>query len=391
MSYRSLALAIAAFSSMHVASADAQSVYVAPGGVYVGGGPVSPAPLVAPTTGCFQVVPAARRRGHRMRRREFITLLGGVAAAWPFVSHAQQQTLPVVGFLSSAAPGSSVDRVDAFRQGLAETGFQEGRDVVIEYRSARGHYDLLPTLAAELVRHPVVVIAASGVTATRAAQAATATIPIVFHTGGDPVSLGLVASLGKPGGNLTGVATFGKVLVGKQLELLNEFVSAPEPVAFLINPNNAVAHTEIDNARTAAGALGRKLVVVEAGSDSDFEAIFATIGQERAGALLLQADPFLSSRRDQIVALAGRHSVPTISPYLDYAAAGGLMSYGSSLSDALRLVGNYTGRLLKGERPADLPVQQAVKIEMIINLKTARTLGLTLPTEILLRADEVIE
>jgi len=284
-----------------------------------------------------------------------------------------------------------VDRVDAFRQGLAETGFQEGRDVVIEYRSARGHYDLLPTLAAELVRHPVVVIAASGVTATRAAQAATATIPIVFHTGGDPVSLGLVASLGKPGGNLTGVATFGKVLVGKQLELLNEFVSAPEPVAFLINPNNAVAHTEIDNARTAAGALGRKLVVVEAGSDSDFEAIFATIGQERAGALLLQADPFLSSRRDQIVALAGRHSVPTISPYLDYAAAGGLMSYGSSLSDALRLVGNYTGRLLKGERPADLPVQQAVKIEMIINLKTARTLGLTLPTEILLRADEVIE
>jgi len=213
----------------------------------------------------------------------------------------------------------------------------------------------------------------------------------VFHTGGDPVRLGLVASLAKPGGNLTGVATFGKVLVGKQLELLNEFVSATEPVAFLINPNNAVAHTEIDNARTAAGALGRKLLVVEAGSEGDFEAVFASVGQERAGALLLQADPFLSSRRDQIVALAERHGVPTISPYLDYAAAGGLMSYGSSLSDALRLVGNYTGRLLKGERPADLPVQQAVKIELIINLKTAKMLGVTLPTEILLRADEVIE
>lgn len=213
----------------------------------------------------------------------------------------------------------------------------------------------------------------------------------MFHTGGDPVRLGLVASLAKPGGNLTGVATFGKVLVGKQLELLNEFVSATEPVAFLINPNNAVAHTEIDNARTAAGALGRKLLVVEAGSEGDFEAVFASVGQERAGALLLQADPFLSSRRDQIVALAERHGVPTISPYLDYAAAGGLMSYGSSLSDALRLVGNYTGRLLKGERPADLPVQQAVKIELIINLKTAKMLGVTLPTEILLRADEVIE
>jgi putative tryptophan/tyrosine transport system substrate-binding protein len=274
-----------------------------------------------------------------------------------------------------------VDRVDAFRQGLAETGFQEGRDVVIEYRWAKGHYDRLPTLAAELVRHRVSVIAASGVTATRAAQATTATIPIVFHTGGDPVKLGLVASLAKPGGNLTGVATFGKVLVAKQLELLNEFVPATEPVAFLLNPNNAVAHTEIDNARTAADALGRKLLVVEAGSDGDVQAVFATIGQERVGALLLQADPFLSSRRDQIIALAGRHGVPTISPYLDYAAAGGLMSYGSSLRDALRLVGNYTGRLLKGERPADLPVQQAVKIELIINLKTARTLGLTLPTE----------
>jgi putative ABC transport system substrate-binding protein len=322
-----------------------------------------------------------------VRRREFITLLGGAAVAWPLVSNAQQQALPVVGYLSSA---SSVDRVDAFRQGLAEAGFREGRDVAIEYRWAKGRYDLLPALAAELVRYPVAVIVASGVTATRAAQAATATIPIVFHTGGDPVRLGLVASLAKPGGNLTGVVTFGKVLVAKQLELLNEFVSATAPVAFLINPNNAVAHTEIDNALTVAGALGRKLFVVEAGSEDDFETVFATL-QQRAGAMLLQADPFLSSKRDQIVALAASHGVPTISPYLDYAAAGGLMSYGSSLSDALRLVGNYTSRLLKGEQPADLPVQQAVKIELIVNLKTARSLGLTLPTEVLLRADEVIE
>jgi putative ABC transport system substrate-binding protein len=311
--------------------------------------------------------------------------------AWPLVSNAQQQKLPVVGYLSSAATGSSVDRVDAFLQGLAETGFREGREVTIEYRWAKGQYDRLPTLAAELVRHPVAVIAASGITATRAAQAATATIPIVFHTGGDPVRLGLVASLAKPGGNLTGVATFGKVLVAKQLELLHEFVSATAPVAFLINPNNAVAQTEIGNARAAAAALGRKLLVVTAGSDGDFDAVFDKMGQERAGALLLQADPFLSSRRDQIVALAARHGFPTISPYLDYATAGGLMSYGTSLSDALRLVGNYTGRLLKGEQPADLPVQQAVKIELIVNLKTARTLGLTLPTQILLRADEVIE
>jgi putative ABC transport system substrate-binding protein len=284
-----------------------------------------------------------------------------------------------------------VDRVDAFRQGLAETGFREGREIAVEYRSAKGHYDLLPMLAVELVRSRVAVIAASGVTATRAAQAATAAIPIVFHTGGDPVRLGLVASLAKPGGNLTGVATFGKVLVAKQLELLNEFVSATEPVAFLINPNNAVARIEIDNARAAAGILGRKLLIIEAGSAVDFDAVFITIRQEHAGALLLQADPFLSSRRDQIVALTARHGVPTISPYLDYAAAGGLMSYGSSLSDALRLVGNYTGRILKGEQPADLPVQQAVKIELIVNLKTARMLGLSLPTEVLLRADEVIE
>jgi putative ABC transport system substrate-binding protein len=326
-----------------------------------------------------------------MRRRDFITGIAGSMAVWPLAVRAQQPAIPVVGFLSSAADGSSVDRVDAFRRGLAETGFSEGRNVAIEYRSAQGRYDRLPTLAAELVRHPVAVLAASGITATRAAQASTSTIPIVFHTGGDPIRLGLVASLAKPHRNLTGVATLGKVLVAKQLELLSEFVSKAVPVAFLINPNNAVVQAETADARAAAAALGRKLILVEAGSERDFDAAFITIGRERAGALLLQADPFFSSRRDELAALAARHAVPSISPYLDYAAAGGLLSYGSSISDAFRLVGNYAGRLLKGEKPADLPVQQAVKVELIVNLRTAKALGLTLPTAILVRADEVIE
>ena len=325
-----------------------------------------------------------------MRRREFISLLGG-AAAWPLAARAQQPVLPVVGFLDAAAPTATVIRVDGFRQGLAEIGFHEGRNVAIEYRWAEGRYDRLPILAAELVRRPVAVVAATGITATRAAQAATATIPIVFHTGGDPVRLGLVASLARPDRNLTGVASLGKVLVAKQLELLHEFVAAGAPVAYLVNPTNAVARMESDDARAAAAALGRKLLVVEAGSERDIDAAFITLGRENAKALLHQADPFLGSRRDQIVALAARHAVPAMSPYLDYAGAGGLFSYGSSMSDAFRLVGNYTGRLLMGEKPADLPVQQAVKIDLIVNLKNAKALGLVLPTAILLRADEVIE
>lgn len=325
-----------------------------------------------------------------MRRREFLGVLGGTAIAWPLSAGAQSK-LPAVGYLSSAADGSSVDNVKGFRRGLAEAGFNDGRNVTIEYRWAEGHYDRLPELAAQLVRHPVAVIAASGITATRAAQRATSTIPIVFHTGGDPVGLGLVTSLARPHANLTGVATLGKVLVEKQLELLHELVSKAVPVAFLVNPNNAVAKIEIGHAQAAADVLGRKLLIVEAGSEREFDAAFAAVKREQAGALLLQADPFLSSKRDQLAALAARHAVPALSPYLDYAAAGGLLSYGSSISDALRLVGNYTGRLLKGEKPSDLPVQQAVKIELIINLKAAKTLGLTLPTAILLRADEVIE
>ena len=325
-----------------------------------------------------------------MRRRQFLSFLGrrGRLAA---NAGAQPPTSPVVGFLYSASGGPYAERLVAFPQGLAETGLIDGRNMAIEYRFAEGHYERLPALVSELVRHPVAAIAASGITAARAAKASTATIPIVFNTGGDPVRLGLVTSLNKPEGNLTGVVTLGKVLVAKQLELLHELVPKATSVAFLVNPNNAVVQDEIGDARAAAGALGQNLLVVEAGSERDVDAAFATIMRERAGALLMQTDPFLESMRGKLVELAARHAVVAVSPYLDYAAAGGLLSYGSSITDALRLVGNYAGRILKGAKPAELPVQQAVKVEMIVNLKTAKPLGLTVPTAILLRADQVIE
>jgi putative ABC transport system substrate-binding protein len=330
-----------------------------------------------------------------MLRRDFVKAAGSVVIAGsvfrPLDTHAQPQVLPAVGFLYSASAGPHDERSEAFRRGLADTGFIDGQNVVIEYRFAEGRYEALPALTRELVNRPVAVIAASGITATRSAKAATATIPIVFNTGGDPVRLGLVSNLAKPEGNLTGVATLGKDLVAKQLELLHEFSPAGKRLAFLVNPKNAVAQQEATDAQAAAAALGRMLERFDSGRESDFESAFARMAQQRIGALLVQADPFFSSMRDRILALSARHAMPTISPYLDYAGAGGLLSYGSSITDALRLVGNYTGRILKGARPADLPVQQAVKVRLIVNLKTAKALGLNLPNAILLRADEVIE
>jgi len=323
-------------------------------------------------------------------RRAFIMLTGGGAVLWPFALHAQQK-MPVVGFLDSSSLDVFQPFVAAFREGLAEAGFIDGRNIRIEYRWAEGHYDRLPLLAAELVRVPVAVLAATGVTAALAAKAVTATIPIVFSTGGDPVKFGLVASLNRPGGNVTGVVNLGKILVPKQFELLHEVVPKAGTIAFLVNPNNAVAESDTSNVREAASAKGVQLQIVEASNESEIDIAFATLVQRQAGALVIQVDPFLDGRRGQLVALAARHAVPAIAAHREFAAAGGLMSYGTNLVGAYRLEGNYVGRILNGAKPADFPVQQSVKIELVINLKTAKALGLTVPQTLLARADEIIE
>jgi putative tryptophan/tyrosine transport system substrate-binding protein len=326
-----------------------------------------------------------------MKRREFIALAATMAATWPSALRAQQPAMPVIGFLDPTSLDKYAPFVEAFRRGLREVGFIEGNNVAIEYRWAEGQYARLSELAAELVQDKVSVIVATGITAARAAKTATSTIPIVFNTGGDPVKFGLVASLNRPGQNVTGVASLGKMLVAKQLEILQELVPQADVVAFLVNPSNAVARLDAADVQAAAGALGKKLIVVEAVTAGDLDRAFTAISEQHGGALVVQTDPFFLARRDQILTLAARHAIPAIYYLRDYPTAGGLMSYGTSLSDALRLVGNYAGRILKGEKPADLPVQQSVKIEFVINLKTVKALGLIVPSSVLTRADEVIE
>jgi putative ABC transport system substrate-binding protein len=327
-----------------------------------------------------------------MRRREFITLLGGSAVAWPLAARAQQSALPVIGFLSGRSLDDSKQMMAALGQGLNEQGFVERQNVAIEYRWADGQYDRLPALAADLVRRQVAMILAVGsVPSPLAAKAATSTIPIVFIVGGDPVKFGLVASLNRPGGNLTGVSVLSGPLTAKRLEGLRELVPQAGVIACLVNPNNPEADSQLTDIRAAARTFGQEVLILNASTDHELHTAFATLVRERAAGLLLGNDAFFVLRREQLVALAARHAIPAVYFLREFAAAGGLMSYGDTLTDAYRQVAVYIGRILKGTKPADLPVQQSTKVELIINLKTANALGLDVPPTLLARADEVIE
>jgi putative ABC transport system substrate-binding protein len=327
----------------------------------------------------------------QLKRREFITLLGGAAASWPITVRAQQPAMSVIGVLSNGSAEPFANRVRGLREGLSEAGYIEGRNLAIEFRWADGQYDRLPALAADLVRRQVAVIATiGGAPVTSAAKAATSTIPIVFQLGVDPIAAGLVTSLARPGGNLTGVTSLGVELVPKQLEVLHELIPTATSVAVLVNPTNPFAETA--SWRAAARTLGIELHVLHASAEREFDAVFTSLAQLRAGGLVISTDGFLNSRGNQLGALTARHRVPAIAQYREFVDAGGLACYGGSITDLLRLCGVYVGRILKGEKkPADLPVQQSTKVELIINLKAARALGMAVPLTLLGRADEVIE
>ena len=324
-----------------------------------------------------------------MRRREFITLVGGAAATWPLAARAQQPAMPVVGFLRSAS-FANTELVTAFREGLKEAGFVEGQNVAIEFRSADDHLDRLPGLVADFIHRPVAVIVGNSIS-VKAAKAATATIPIVFTYGGDPVRDGLVASLNRPGGNVTGVVFFNDVLGSKRLELLHQLVPKTKTIAVLIYPGTLNADAERRDVQAAAQAIGLQLVIFDAGSDREIESAFATFVQRGAGALLIGTGAFLNSHRERLVALAARHALPTSYVWREAVVAGGLMSYAPSITNAFRQAGIYAGRILKGEKPAELPVMQSTKFEFVLNLKTAKTLGLDVPPTLLALTDEVIE
>jgi putative ABC transport system substrate-binding protein len=331
-------------------------------------------------------------RINHIKRREFITLLGGAAAAWPLAARAQQPAMPVIGFINAASPHSYARPLSAFLKGLGETGYVEGHNVAIEYRWGEGRSDRLPALAADLIHNQVAVIAATSTPAALAAKAANTTIPIVFETGSDPVRIGLVASLARPGGNVTGVTQTNVEITPKRLELLHELLPAASVMALLVNPTDPTqAETTTRDVQGAARTLGLELHVLNASSERDFDGVFAKLIELRAGGLVIGAEALFTSHSEQLAALTVHHQMPTIYKGREFAAAGGLMSYGSDIRESYRLAGIYTGRVLKGEKPADLPVQQATKIELYINFKTAKEFGITVPLPLSGRADEVIE